>query len=325
MLVFKSHIWYLIRGIKNLLKFSLVTGFVFFLPIVLVILFLFVMMFYTHAKIYLLDQPHDPFQTFELPHERSITIYTDYDWLHEPPGHLYFDVTEKGDTILEDRIFENVSPRIYPYKEFKVVTSNDGQLVAILYYANVVILHDFKTNRTWPGPEGKKWNQSRITWADHLLVQEFLSRFKAEGKTLYCSLLGDRPSKTIASPNYQFHVRHDWETGEGQPGFHLRVRLFSGEKEIRTLLETRFQLSGDRANYSQQWYRWNEHWKAGWLDQSTFVVWSRDQGTRFWKLDAEGNCTEQFALLNPALQAEIQKFPSSPWRIPTNAWPQKKP
>ncbi|WP_145451448.1 hypothetical protein [Gimesia panareensis] len=283
-----------------------------------------VMIFYTAAKSFLLDQPYDPFQTFELPHGRTLTLYAEYEWFYEPPGHLYFDVVEDGKVLVEARDFWGVGPERIPELEYKAVTSNDGNLVAILYQTNVVILHDFKTNRTWPGPEGKKWNETDFTWDDYVLLRELLDQFAAEGKTLYCSLLGENKFRIVCSSDYRYHIRREWEKREGVPGFQLRVRLFKEETELETLFETEYrpvktkkkQSLQDRFDQSRHWGDWNSGWKAGWLDANTFAVWNQDQGARAWKTDAEGNCTELPAPLEDKMLTRIQRLPGSPWLYP---------
>lgn len=328
MSAFKSQIWYLILGVKNLVKYSLFAGFALILPILLVFLFLFAMGFYTSAKSYLLDQPYEPFQTFELPHDRMLTLYAENEWFYEPPGYLYFDVVEDGKVLIEARDFWGVGPERVPELEYKAVTSNDGNLVAILYQTNVVILHDFKTNHSWPGPEGKKWNETDFTWDDYVLLRELLDQFEAEGKTLYCSLLGENKFRIVCSSDYQFHIRREWEKREGMADFQLRVRLFKKDAELATLFVTEYRpiktnktkkkqsLQG-LFDQSRHWGDWNSSWKAGWLDADTFAVWNQDQGARAWKMDTEGNCMELPAPLEDKVLAKIQRLPQSPWQYPT--------
>lgn len=325
----RSQIWSLIRGIKNLGgTLSLAAGVALLAPVLFAVTIMFVMIFYTGAKSYILDQPLDPFQTFELPHGRSLTLYAEYDWFYEPPGYLYFDVVEDGKVLVEERDFWGVGPERVPELEYKAVTSNDGNLVAILYQTNVVILHDFKTNRTWPGPEGKKWNETDLTWDDYVLLRELLDQFEAEGKMLYCSLLGENKFRIVCSSDYQFHIRREWEKRKGVPGFQLRVRLFKEETELATLFVTEYHpIETDKTNkeqslqnlfdQSRHWTDWNSNWKAGWLDANTFAAWNQDQGARAWQVDAEGNYTELPAPLEGKLLTKIQRLPQSPWLYPT--------
>ncbi|QDU07772.1 hypothetical protein [Gimesia aquarii] len=161
-----------------------------FFPIVIIIF----MTLVTLAKIHLLGQTHEEFQRFNLSNERSIVIYCEHEWIYEPPGYVYYDVVENGKTLVSKRVFQGVGPQHAPFEKFKMVSADDGDLVAIIFVSNVVIMHDFRTNRSWPGNYERRDNSE-----DYLLAKDFIMEFKAKGKILHCDAIIRYPKKRLHS------------------------------------------------------------------------------------------------------------------------------
>lgn len=149
----------------------------------------------TLAKIHLLGQTHEEFQRFDLPNGRSVVIFCEHEWFFEPPGFVYYDVVENGKTLVSKRVFQGVGPQYAPFEKFKMVSADNESLVAITFVSDVVIMHDFRTNRSWPG----NYDVRRDNSEDYLLAKDLINEFKAEGKKLHCDAIIRYPQKHLHS------------------------------------------------------------------------------------------------------------------------------
>jgi hypothetical protein len=127
---------------------------------------------------------------FALPHNRAIAIFADPEFHYEPPGFLYFEVTEGPDVRVPRRRFQPIGPERKPSGVYEIAVTADGDVAAVLHREDVVILYEFSTGRVWPGDFG------HMDQPDFETGTELLDRLNSEGRRLRCSKLEEYRRKT---------------------------------------------------------------------------------------------------------------------------------
>lgn len=268
----------------------------------------------TLGQIHLLGQTHDEFQRFDLPNGRSVVIFCEHEWFYEPPGYIYYDVVEKENILVSKRAFQGVGPERTPSEKFKIVSSDDGNLVAIVFASNVVIMHDFRTNRSWPTDRFQ-----RDDWKDYLLAKDLITEFNVEEKKLYCDAVERYPQKHLPSADLKRFVRHEWVVNEDLKGCQLKVRMSDQKGQDVSLFEVNFPAADLLQRlHNDQWKVTNAQWKAGWLDVDTFAVSNDKVGTRVWQFKPDGVCVELPKPTTSQYKEQIKSLQTSPWKASPN-------
>jgi len=125
---------------------------------------------------------HEELARFHFGQERTIVLYAEGSTFYDPPGFLYYEVWDRARLKVPERRFQPIGPERKPNGTFQTVTSRDGNVAAVTSGDNVVIMHDFASNRTWPKEYG-------LDEASFLLGQELLAKLKDQKPGLQCEEL----------------------------------------------------------------------------------------------------------------------------------------
>ena len=172
---------------------------------------------------------------FDLGNGRTLDIFCEGEIFYEPPGYISYRIMENENILVPVHPFCSIGSQRVPSGRFDVISTQDGDTVAIRRNFNVMILHDFKTGRTWPGKYG------RVDWEDYLLARELLERFNQEGKELYCHAIENYLMEYFSSPDEKYLVRKIWE--EQRDCAELKISVFNQKGEILYELQPRDNLS----------------------------------------------------------------------------------
>lgn len=235
---------------------------------------------------------------FDLGQGRSLDIYCEGEFFYEPPGYVSFQITENGSIVVPERDFSGIGPQRVPSGRLEVLSTRDGETIAFRRNFNVMIMHDFKTNRTWPDENGK------VKWDDYLLANELLQRFITEGQDLYSDLIDHFLHIDLSSPDKKLVVNQVWNAQGDQA--ELRVRVYDYEKRESQLLLPQETIT---VPLSQD-FDWRSGWGAGWISKNRFGVWVAGAGVRVWEFSDEGAGKELPSPLDVELVEEVKSFPA---------------
>lgn len=243
---------------------------------------------------FLASKPAEGDFHFELGKGRSLDIYCEGAFLYDPPGYVYYSVRQNGRVLVPKHRFCSIGAERVPSGRVEMVMTQDGDTVAIRRNFNVIILHDFKTNRTWP----RQFGEFQLN--DYLLAKELLERFKSEGQELYCTAVQSYLSSYLPSPDGQMIVLQVWDKKE----YHaeLNVRVINQQGEIL------HELQGEKNEtipmediYSRK------NWSASWLSENRFGVWTMNGGAHIWDFKEDGTCVELPAPLDSELVTQLKE------------------
>jgi len=184
-----------------------------------------------------------------------------------------------------------------PSGRVEMVSTEDGDTIAIRRNFNVIILHDFRTNRTWPGKYG------RVDWSDYLLARELLERFKQEGKELYCHAIKNYLLVYFPSPDEKYYLRQIWE--EMGDRAKLKIRVFNQKEELLYELQPREEVSIPWSDKNDL----RRGWRVGWLSDRQFGFWDLGEVSRIWEILDDGTCIELPEPLDAKLVEQIKSLP----------------
>tara|TARA_E500000305_G_scaffold3796_1_gene3387 strand:- start:37676 stop:38491 length:816 start_codon:yes stop_codon:yes gene_type:complete len=247
---------------------------------------------------YFVSKPAEGDFHFDLGKGRSLDIYCEGEFFYEPPGYVSYQITENGKVLVPERDFCGIGPQRVPSGRLEVLSTRDGETIAFRRNFNVMIMHDFKTNRSWPDENGQ------VKWNDFLLAIELLQRFKQEGQDLYSDLVDHYLKFYLSSPDEKFSVNQVWVMQGDQAELQVRVSdrnegnaqfLLPREKIIVPLTEE---------------FDWRSGWGAGWLSNNRFGVWVTGAGVHVWEFSDDGMGTELPAPLDAELVEDVKSFPA---------------
>lgn len=258
-----------------------------------------------HWLVSCVSEPRGSEFHYELGNNRSLDIICEGAFLYDPPGYVYYQIIDKGKTVVPRRRFCTIGSERVPSGRLDVVLTEDGDTIAFRQNFNVMIMHDFKTNRTWPG------NYRKIGLNDYLLASELIERFKREGKELYCSAVKDYYSSFLSSPDQKYIVLQVWDRKETRA--ELKVQVINQEGKLL------HELQAEKNNsISLEDLLSRKNWSAGWLSDNRFGVWARDADTHIWEFKDDGSCVELPAPLDSELVDQLKEMNApllhSPWQ-----------
>ncbi|WP_417392077.1 hypothetical protein [Gimesia sp.] len=251
------------------------------------------------AGLYFLDsKPAEGDFHFDLGKGRSLDIYCEGEFFYEPPGYVSYEITENGKTLVPERHFCGIGPQRVPSGRLEVLSTRDGETIAFRRNFNVMIMHDFKTNRSWPDEHGE------VKWNDFLLAIELLQRFKREGQDLYSDLVDHYLKFYLSSPDEKFSVNQVWTVQGDQAELQLHVSDWNGGKAQLLLPREKIIVP------LSEKFDWRSGWGAGWLSNHRFGVWVAGAGVHVWEFSDDGMSNELPEPLDAELVEEVKSFPA---------------
>ncbi|QDU16841.1 hypothetical protein CA11_46770 [Gimesia maris] len=243
---------------------------------------------------FLVSKPAEGDFHFELGKGRSLDIYCEGEFFYEPPGYVSYSVRQNGKVLVPKHRFRSIGAERVPSGRVEMVMTGDGDTVAIRRNFDVIILHDFKSNRTWP----RQYGEFQLN--DYLLAKELLERFKSEGQELYCTAVQSYLSSYLPSPDGQRIVLQFWDKKEYHAELNVRVINQQGEI-LHELRGEENEIISMEDIYSRK------NWSAGWLSENRFGVWTLNGGTHIWDFKEDGTCVELPAPLDPELVTQLKE------------------
>ncbi|QDT29348.1 hypothetical protein Enr10x_47000 [Gimesia panareensis] len=248
--------------------------------------------------LWLVSLPRESDFHFDLGQGRALDIYCEGEFFYEPPGYVSYQITENGKVLVPERDFCGIGSQRVPSGRLEVLSTRDGETIAFRRNFNVMIMHDFKTNRSWPDENGQ------VKWDDFLLAIELLQRFKAEGQDLYSDLIDRYLNIYLSSPNEKLNVNQVWNAQGDQAELLVRVSDRHGGKAQLLLPREKITVP-----LSEE-FDWHSGWGAGWLSNHRFGVWVTGAGVRVWDLSDDGMGKELPGPLDAELVEEVKSFPA---------------
>lgn len=127
---------------------------------------------------YLLD--HERIASFTVGPNLTINVYAEGAFHYEPPGYLYFEVKEWGDTRIQQRRFMGIGPERKPSREFELIATIDDEVVALTLDNEVQMIHEFSSGFTWPD------QYTRVTEIQWRMTELLLQQLQAAHPKIRC-------------------------------------------------------------------------------------------------------------------------------------------
>ena len=113
------------------------------------------------------------------PHLR-INVYAEGDFHYEPPGYIYFELKQWGQTCVPRRRFMGIGPERKPTQEFRLITTADDEVAALVLNDEVQMIHEFSSGYTWPGP------YTNVTEPQWQIAEMLLQRLRIAHPEIRC-------------------------------------------------------------------------------------------------------------------------------------------
>lgn len=94
---------------------------------------------------------HEPLASFQVG-PWTINVYAEGEFHYEPPGYIYFELKQWGQPRIPERRFMGIGGERKPLQRFRLVTTPDEEIIAIVLGNEVQMIHEFSSGYTWPGP-----------------------------------------------------------------------------------------------------------------------------------------------------------------------------
>lgn len=117
--------------------------------------------------------------TFDL-YPWTVDVYAEAEFNYEPPGYISFYLKKWGRTHAPGRWFMVVGPERKPSGPFKLVATDDGEIIAIVLNNQIQMIHEFSSGYTWPGP------YTNVTEPQWEMAELLLPRLIADNPGLSC-------------------------------------------------------------------------------------------------------------------------------------------
>lgn len=111
----------------------------------------------------------------------TINVYAEGEFHYEPPGYIYFELKQWGQTRIPQRRFMQVGPERKPMQHFGLVTSSDQEIIAIVLNNEIEMIHEFSSGYTWPGP------YTNVTEPQWQIAELLLQRLRAANPGIRCT------------------------------------------------------------------------------------------------------------------------------------------
>jgi hypothetical protein len=111
----------------------------------------------------------------------TINVYAEGSFHYEPPGYLYFELKEWGQTLIPERRFMGVNGERKPSQQFRLVMTPDEEIIAIVLGNDIQMIHEFSSGYTWPGPYGD------VTESQWQIAEMLLPRLRTANPGIHCT------------------------------------------------------------------------------------------------------------------------------------------
>lgn len=230
---------------------------------------------------------------FQLPNQRTITLHAEGAFFYEPPGYIYVTLVDHGSPLLKRRRFRGVGPERIPPGQFAALGTADGEIVALTYGCDVEMMYEFAEKSAWPG------EYTRVDWPEFELGQRLFRRLEAEHKSLTCSRLKDFVQRSVPSPDGRLLITNVWLFVPSGKKYGIRITCPSGHQLY--WIEADHEPVNENLNVNP--------WTAGWIDDETIGVWTKESGFRAWKLLGDGAVEQLPSPLPSDFQDRIKSLP----------------
>ena len=110
----------------------------------------------------------------------TIDMYAEGEFHYEPPGYIYFELKQWGQTRIPKRRFMGIGPERKPSQRFRLVATHDEEVVALVLGNEVQMIHEFSSGYTWPGP------YTNVTEPQWQMAELLLPRLRAAHPEIRC-------------------------------------------------------------------------------------------------------------------------------------------
>jgi hypothetical protein len=111
----------------------------------------------------------------------TINVFAEGGFHYEPPGYIYFQLKEWGQTLISERRFMGIGGERKPTQRFRLVMTRDEGTIAIVLENEVQMIHEFSSGYTWPGP------YTNITEPQWQIAELLLQRLRAANPEIRCT------------------------------------------------------------------------------------------------------------------------------------------
>lgn len=123
---------------------------------------------------------HERLATFQVGRS-SINVYAEGAFRYEPPGFIYFELKQNGQTVIPQRRFMPIGGERKPAKNFSLIKTSDEEVIAIVLDNEVQMIHEFSSGYTWPGL------YTNVTEPQWQMAELLLQRLRDDNPELRCS------------------------------------------------------------------------------------------------------------------------------------------
>lgn len=115
----------------------------------------------------------------------TINVFAEPEFHYEPPGYIYFELQQWGQTRIPERRFMRVGPERKPAHDFRLIKTADDEIVALVLNNEIQMIHEFSSGFTWPGP------YTNVTEPQWQIAELLLQRLRADNPGVSCSRQAD--------------------------------------------------------------------------------------------------------------------------------------
>jgi hypothetical protein len=111
----------------------------------------------------------------------TINVFAEPEFHYEPPGYIYFELQQWGQTRIPQRRFTGIGSERKPAHEFTLIKTADEQIVALVLRNDIQMIHEFSSGFTWPGP------YTNVTEPQWQTAELLLQRIRVDNPGVSCS------------------------------------------------------------------------------------------------------------------------------------------
>jgi hypothetical protein len=119
--------------------------------------------------------------TFSIGRSYTIDVYAEGDFHYEPPGYIYFELRQWGQIRVPRRRFMGIGPERKPRDKFRLVTTSDEEVAALVLNDEVQMIHEFSSGYTWPGP------YTNVTEPQWQIAESLLQQLRSAHPEVRCT------------------------------------------------------------------------------------------------------------------------------------------
>jgi hypothetical protein len=110
----------------------------------------------------------------------TINVYAEGPFHYEPPGYIYFELKQWGQTRIPERRFMGIGGERKPSDRFGLISTPGDEVVALVLNNEVQMIHEFSSGYTWPGP------YTNVTEPQWQMAELLLQRLRASNPEITC-------------------------------------------------------------------------------------------------------------------------------------------